>query len=82
MPTKEMVQLAFTDKNRRRKDAKQRSRAEFRQGRSNRRAFAWKGAFGNEVARIYNDCVLGTSGQQREVKAGADEFDSASDYDD
>jgi hypothetical protein len=68
----------YSIKNKRRRAARAASRGDFRQGRENRRAFAWNGAFGTEVVRVYNDCVLGTSGVKRQGKddtGGDDQID-------
>lgn len=72
---------SFTLKNERRREAKKASSATYRQGRQNRRNFAWKGAFGIEVARVYNDCVIGTSARTRVAKASKEELDDNADYD-
>jgi len=58
----------YTIKNERRRAARTANPGAFREGRRNRAAFAWNGAFGTEVVRVYNDCVLGTSGVQRQGK--------------
>ncbi len=71
----------FTIKNERRKTAKAASPANFRQGRANRKAFAWNGAFGTQVSRVYNDCALGTSAPPRLAQTGKDEYDRGEDYD-
>jgi hypothetical protein len=76
-----MSQVDFEIKNQRRREVKQADSGNYRQGRHNRRVFAWNGAFGKEVARVYNDCALGTSAPQRLVKQGKDEYDNAEDYD-
>jgi len=71
----------FSIKNERRKTAKAASSANFRAGRDNRRAFAWNGAFGTEVNRVYNDCALGTSAGPRLAQTSKDEYDRGEDYD-
>ncbi len=71
----------FATKNERRRKAKLASPANFRQGRRNRADFAWHGAFGTEVVRVYNDCALGTSAPPRLQKMGAEEYDRGEDYD-
>jgi hypothetical protein len=58
----------FEEKNTRRRIAKQRNRLAFREGRRNRAEWAWQGAFGVEIGRIYNDCVRGTSAPPRHQK--------------
>lgn len=70
----------FSIKNERRKTAKAASPGNFRQGRLNRAAFAWNGAFGTE-SRVYNDCALGTSAPARLQKMTAEERDHKEDYD-
>jgi hypothetical protein len=70
----------FATKNERRRKAKAASAANFHAGRRNRRAFAWRGAFGNE-SRVYNDCCLGTSAPPRLAQTGAAEYDRGEDYD-
>jgi hypothetical protein len=63
----------FETKNQRRRAARAESSSGYRQGRENRRAFAWNGAFGTEVVRVYNDCALGTSATQRQSKGDEDQ---------
>lgn len=71
----------FATKNERRKHAKLANPGDYHAGRRNRAAFAWHGAFGTEVVRVYNDCALGTSAPPRLQKLGAEEYDARVDYD-
>ncbi len=71
----------FSEKNRNRMIARNQDPVAFRQGRRNRAAFAFHGAFGNEPVRVYNDCAMGTSAPQRLDKRSAKEHDEREDYD-
>jgi hypothetical protein len=75
------IDSPFAIKNERRKAARTESSKDFRQGRQNRAAFAWGGAFGTDVARVWNDCVLGTSASPREDKRSAQDHEDGADYD-
>jgi len=66
----------FETKNQRRRAARADSSTGFRQGRRDRAAFAWHGAFGTEVVRVYNECALGTSASPRQGKGSEDQGES------
>lgn len=63
----------FTIKNERRTRCRKENPGNYRAGRRNREAFAWHGAFGNEVVRVYNDCALGTMAPPRLVTKATDD---------
>ena len=75
------AQADFAIKNQRRREQRQANPGAYRQGKANRTAFAWHGAFGTEVARVFNDCVLGTSGVARKDNKTADDYEAGEDYD-
>ena len=52
----------FAEKNANRKQAKAQYGPQYRNGRDNRRALAWKGCFGKEEGAVYNECAVGTLG--------------------
>ena len=71
----------FQTKNERRKKARTFNPHKYAEGRFNRRELASCGAFGQEIAKIYNLCVLGTGGVERSSKKAKEDFETNSDYD-
>ena len=71
----------FKTKNDRRKAAKAANPGEFREGRRSRASLVTNGEFGTEVTRVYNACVVGTSGLPHQGKASSKDYDDNADYD-
>jgi len=76
--------MAITDwtvKNERRKDAKKNGSFIYQQGRYNRRTLATNGAFGDLPARLYNECVKGTTANEKREKKEKQTYEDKADYD-
>lgn len=65
----------FVEKNANRKAAKEQFGPQYRNGRDNRKALAWHGAFGKEEGPTYNECSMGTLGGRTKRDNRPDERD-------